>query len=354
MQPTAAALSLLLGASLLLLRRRLRRGSAAAGPDTLSNLADFALDEVLVEGDGAVVLGRFSWQPAGERALIKLAPKQAAAALAGDGGLLGSLESRVTSYSGAEYCYYEACCSLASLVRAVSLRPTYAMEVIAPASEKQIARSRPQPGTLVVETAALYAAVVGPHIEGMDPKAISWVYNLLALKKEKERLLFNDPDEDRGFLLNIDTKWKSHPDCHAAAADPAARAAWRGHPATKDLYCLAICHRRDVRSLRDLRARHAPMLLHILDEGCRVIEDIYGVRRDELRVFVHYQPQFYHFHVHFTRLHNDLGCQVERAHLLPQILDELEADGDAYAKKTLYYQLKENDALLKKIRAGKR
>jgi len=96
------------------------------------------------------------------------------------------------------------------------------------------------------------------------------------------------------------------------------------------------------------------MLLHILDEGCRVIEDIYGVRRDELRVFVHYQPQFYHFHVHFTRLHNDLGCQVERAHLLPQILDELEADGDAYAKKTLYYQLKENDALLKKIRAGKR
>ena len=73
---------------------------------------------------------------------------------------------------------------------------------------------------------------------------------------------------------------------------------------------------------------------------------------DELRVFVHYQLQFYHFHVHFTRLHNDLGCQVERAHLLPQIIAELEADGDAYAKKTLWYQLKANDKLLEAIRAA--
>ena len=28
----------------------------------------------------------------------------------------------------------------------------------------------------------------------------------------------------------------------------------------------------------------------------QVIEEIYGVPPDELRVFVHYQPQFYHFH----------------------------------------------------------
>ena len=61
---------------------------------------------------------------------------------------------------------------------------------------------------------------------------------------------------------------------------------------------------------------YLPLLRHILATGTRVVCDTYGVAAHQLRVFVHYQPQFYHLHVHFTRLHNDLGCQVERAHLL--------------------------------------
>ena len=155
-------------------------------------------------------------------------------------------------------------------------------------------------------------------------------------------MLYNDTDAHSGFLLNVDTKWKSHPDCHASD-----RASWRRHDAVKDLYCLAICHRRDVRSLRDLTAEHLPLLRNILSAGTAAIDRIYGVPANELRVFVHYQPQFYHFHVHFTRLHNDLGCQVERAHLLPDIISTLEAEPLAYTqRKTLYYQLKANDALL--------
>ena len=54
--------------------------------------------------------------------------------------------------------------------------------------------------------------------------------------------------------------------------------------------------------------------------GLKTICDVYGIAAHELRVFVHYHPQFYHFHVHFTRLHNDLGCQalthVKRRHML--------------------------------------
>ena len=92
------------------------------------------------------------------------------------------------------------------------------------------------------------------------------------------------------------------------------------------------------------------LLRNIRDVGVDTVCDVYGVQPHELRVFVHYQPQFYHFHVHFTRLHSDLGCQVERAHLLQDIIDTLEADGNAYAKKlTLYYQLKANDKLLAKL-----
>ena len=62
----------------------------------------------------------------------------------------------------------------------------------------------------------------------------------------------------------------------------ALRASWRGHAAVKDLYCLAICHRRDIRSLRDLTAEHLPLLRHILDAGVRVVCETYGVEAGSL------------------------------------------------------------------------
>jgi len=265
--------------------------------------------------------------------------------------LIGSLEARLASYSGAEYAYYTCRAALISLIGAPALRPAFNLEVIAPASEKQIARSRPQPGVLIEESPQLYRDAVKPYIDSLDPRSVSWIGNVLNMSKERERVLFNDANTDDGFLLNIDTKWKSHPDPNLAVGDEEARRAWKGHEAVRDLYCLAICHRTDIQSLRDLTAAHLPLLKRILKVGTETICATYGVQADELRVFVHYQPQFYHFHVHFTRLHNDLGCQVERAHLLQDIIHNLEADGACYAsKRTLYYQLKANDKLLAKIR----
>lgn len=32
------------------------------------------------------------------------------------------------------------------------------------------------------------------------------------------------------------------------------------------------------------------------------IHKLYGVELSQLRIYVHYQPSFYHFHVHFTYL----------------------------------------------------
>jgi len=328
-----------LAAAWLLVRRRLCSRTVAS----LGDLRDFAQTEVICDGEHTVVLGRFSWQPLGEQALLKLTVKPTPLGA----GLLPSLQTTLSSYSGAEYAYYQGRAALLSLVGQPALRPAYSLEVIAPASEKQIARARPQPGVLISETPALYRDVVQPYIEALDPRATAWIYKVLDQSKEKERVLYNDPDPIAGFLLNVDTKWKSHPDCHVP---PDARAAWRGHAAVRDLYCLAICHRTDVRTLRDLTAAHLPLLRHILDQGIATIGHVYGVPANELRVFVHYQPQFYHFHVHFTRLHSDIGCQVERAHLLVDLIAALEADSGAIAKRTIVYALKANDKLLAKIK----
>jgi m7GpppX diphosphatase len=91
--------------------------------------------------------------------------------------------------------------------------------------------------------------------------------------------------------------------------------------------------------------QHIPVLLEMLEQGPQVIEKVYGIQKDQLRIFVHYQPQFYHFHVHYTRLENDIGAQVEKAHLLLDIIQDLENDPKCFQKKMLVYKLSLKDKL---------
>ena len=159
----------------LTIRHLLRR---ARGVSSLRDLSSFKQSEVLSEGEGhAVLLGGFSWQPAGERALVKISAVDRASS-----DVAAHLETSLSSYSGAEYAYYRGSASLASVLWK---RPAFALEVIAPASEKQIARARPAAHFLVAETAELYAAVTRPYIEALDPRATSWIGHVLDMSKER-------------------------------------------------------------------------------------------------------------------------------------------------------------------------
>lgn len=220
----------------------------------------------------------------------------------------------------------------------------FTVELISPASERQVQRAMPAPSTaLVEETPELYHAVTRPFIEGIvSGGSLDWITNIIEGRKEKERLLL-DRDE---FILNVDTKWRSHPDCNSVP-----REQWHKHESTEDLYCLAILKGKGLSSLRDLTVEHVPVLRSIQMEGLLAIKRVYGVPLDQIRAFVHYQPQFYHFHVHFTRLHNEIGCQVERGHLLADIIQNLEMDPDYYSKRTITYRLKLTDELYTRISA---
>jgi hypothetical protein len=90
------------------------------------------------------------------------------------------------------------------------------------------------------------------------------------------RLVFENPDPKTGFMLMLDSKWDGK--------------------SIEELYCLAICHDRAIACLRDLGPQHLPLLRNIQDQGLRAIEEKYGVAPSRLRVYVHYPPQFYHFH----------------------------------------------------------
>lgn len=245
---------------------------------------------------------------------------------------LNNFSFALQSESGAEYAYYNATprmtvSSVVSNVMAGS-QSTFAVEVISPASDKQIQRSMPVPSlVLMEETPAMYHQVVAPYIQSVvDSGSLSWIDNLITGKKEKERLLLDTPD----YILNVDTKWRSHPDCHAVPKDE-----WKTHDpkALDDLYCLVIVKQAGLASIRDLRAAHIGMLKDVMIQCPKVIEEIYGVQKNQLRVFFHYQPQFYHLHIHITRLENEIGCQVERGHLVSDVIQNLEMDGEYYLNR---------------------
>eukprot|EP00588_Corethron_pennatum_P009778 CAMPEP_0194275138 /NCGR_PEP_ID=MMETSP0169-20130528/8059_1 /TAXON_ID=218684 /ORGANISM="Corethron pennatum, Strain L29A3" /LENGTH=372 /DNA_ID=CAMNT_0039018531 /DNA_START=41 /DNA_END=1159 /DNA_ORIENTATION=+ len=270
---------------------------------------------------------------------------------------LSRFDWRVTSESGAEYTYFEASPKVPApppkKARAEdggsgggTNVPSFKVELISPASDRQVARAMPSPGlAMVAETPDLYRRVTRPHIDGIVAGgSLAWLKNVVSGEKERERLLV----DGTGWILNIDTKWRSHPDARTTP-----RRDWLGHVSTADLYCLGILKTDGIASVRDLSAAHLPVLREMLEEGPRAIQQTYGVAPDQLRVFVHYPPQFYHLHVHYTRLENDTGAQVERGILLADIIQNLEMDEDYYRKRTMTFKLSLKDKLYKLFDAEK-
>ncbi|GAA5854071.1 hypothetical protein JCM8547_008214 [Rhodosporidiobolus lusitaniae] len=213
---------------------------------------------------------------------------------------------------------------------------------ICPATEKHIKKYSVQESRFVRETPALYETVVKPYIDSLSPSTISWVYNILEGMAEAENVLFRDDDPETGFVLTPDLKW-----------DQKTMSA---------LYLLVLTQDRSLRSLRDLRPRHLPLLKNIRQEAERVAVERYGIDKGELRFFVHYQPSYYHFHVHVVHLNyvNFSGITVGQAHLLDDLIDLLELEvevvtngggvaplGSVFERRTFTYALGLEHALYK-------
>ena len=81
------------------------------------------------------------------------------------------------------------------------------------------------------------------------------------------------------------------------------------------------------------------------------IKEKYGISESKLRIYVHYQPSYYHFHVHFTHLQFLApGSNVERAHLLRDVIENLELYPNYYSQKTLSFVIQEGSALITEYR----
>ena len=79
------------------------------------------------------------------------------------------------------------------------------------------------------------------------PLIFQWVDNILDHEKETERIVFEDPDKEIGFVLLPDLKWDGHN--------------------VESLYLIAIVHKRGIHSIRELDGDHLPMLKKIKQDG---------------------------------------------------------------------------------------
>jgi len=128
---------------------------------------------------------------------------------------------------------------------------------------------------------------------------------------------------------------------------------WDGK-AVETLYLLAITHQRNVKSLRDLNASHIPLLKNIREAGIKAIQEKYGIEESRLRIYFHYQPSFYHLHIHFNPLSNEApGIFCEKSHLLDTVISNLEIVPDYYKKATLSFVAYEGQELLEIYRKKK-
>ncbi|CAL1287877.1 unnamed protein product [Larinioides sclopetarius] len=202
--------------------------------------------------------------------------------------------------------------------------------VICPATNKHADKYKYQPSFLVNETPEVYKSIVLPHLESQK-FSLQWVHNILEHKSEAERIVFEDPDPQLGFVLLPDLKW-----------DESEKSS---------VYLIAICHTKDVKSLRDLNASHLPLLKNIRKKALDAILKKYNIPSEKLRVFLHYQPSYYHLHVHFTSINKQvLGCQFEKARLLDTVISNIELLATYYQDVTLTYTLKSNDPLFSKLK----
>ncbi|KAJ6581430.1 HIT-like domain-containing protein [Mycena capillaripes] len=214
------------------------------------------------------------------------------------------------------------------------------VNIICPATDVHIRKYSKQNSILVRETPDIYRRIVQPYIAQFPPERTRWVTEILDGHKEKSKILFSSPE----FIILPDMKWDLH--------------------TISSLYLIAIVRDKDLRSLRDLRANktlgHIALLNSIRHEASTIARDRWGIPRGGLRMYIHYQPSYYHFHVHIVNANYEggMGMSVGQAHLLEDVIALLELDEESpsespgiFERMTLTYGLGEQHGLYAPMKA---
>ena len=189
--------------------------------------------------------------------------------------------------------------------------------------------------TLLAETPAMHAS---PSVSRFIEQEVArpgkqWIAHIIDGTQEKDDVIYRNDE----FVLLPDTErvnryWRSPP---TGSNSILIRSNQRAQK--RVLNWLAIAQDRQLRTLRDLRGDHVPMLKTLLHTSLQTIEAQTGIRQDQVMAYVHYPPSVYQLHVHFSYPYGQY-CHRDayRVHNLATIINNLEIDPDYYRRATLH------------------
>ncbi|KAI1623413.1 HIT-like domain-containing protein [Exophiala viscosa] len=214
--------------------------------------------------------------------------------------------------------------------------PDLKINLIYPCTAQHIRKYSAQRVRMVTETPEIYETHIKPYIARQRAAGrLDWVFNILEGRTEQEDVIARhdwDSPSNSGFLLLPDLNWD--------------------RKTVQGMHLLALVQRRDIWSLRDLRKKHIPWLKAVRDQVVSAATKVFPreIDADEVKCYVHYQPTYYHFHIHAVHVMLEAGTtqSVGKAFGLGNIISQLECvKGDEEAGMDgvdlMYFVGEEND-----------
>ena len=167
------------------------------------------------------------------------------------------------------------------------------INLIYPCTEKHVKKYSKQGVRMVTETPEIYSTKIKPYMQSQREQGrLNWIWNVIDGKTEVEDVIFRTPkgrDGDEGFLLIPDLNWD--------------------RKTVEALHLLALVERMDIWSLRDLKKKHVPWLQHMRTKLIEATVKTYPeLEADHLKLYIHYQPTYYHFHIHIVHVQLEAGA----------------------------------------------
>ncbi|EXJ94432.1 hypothetical protein A1O1_02828 [Capronia coronata CBS 617.96] len=187
------------------------------------------------------------------------------------------------------------------------------LNLIYPCTPQHVRKYSAQRVRMVTETSEIYATHIKPYVARQRAAGrLEWVFNILEGRTEQEDVIARydwDSPSESGFLLLPDLNWD--------------------RKSVEGMHLLALVQRRNIWSLRDLKKKHIPWLKSVRDQVVLAATKVFEpgqVEPDEIKCYIHYQPTYYHFHIHAVHVMLEAGTtqSVGKAFGLGNIISQLE------------------------------
>ena len=199
------------------------------------------------------------------------------------------------------------------------------VEVIYPATQKQVDKYRLVNYEIFHETYEIYLKKTLPFINSIQQNDVKWIFNIF--EKKTEEPIGEAPSKK--FIILKD---------YTVAND------------SKALICLAIPipAYSYIKSVRDLTQKELPLLEELYIEGKKIIAKKYNCKEEEIKAFIHYPPSFYYFHVHYLSVNDPnltISSSVNRAIDLNEIIQNIKLKNDYYQIAAIDHTIQVNSKL---------